>query len=213
MSYAKVDIANMALAHLGKAEITSLSESTIEARTANFWYDKVCRVAKARSLWTFDRAIRALAEVANDYEERWAHKYERPNDAAKIARMIPRFDPLDRTSAPPIPYQQLGDAVYCNESPAKADILLDGTNPTNWPDDFALAVSYLLARNMAPKLTRKSSYVADTNSLYINTIELAIQNDAGQEPTYYAQDSEYLSARGASPGREGRGADGSTYWD
>lgn len=215
MTYSKVDIANMALGHLGKEAIVSLSENSTEARTASFWYDKAARTALGRSTWTFARSILTLSALTNDYEERWAYKYDIPASAAKIVRLIPASDPRGEVNAAPLPYQRIGAALYCNDSPAKADVVTSNTTPTNWSDDFALAASYLLAMHMAPKLTRKSSYVSDMYNLYNEQIGRAAEHDAAQEPNYYAYASEYLEDRGAEHDDffgEGRNVDGSIYW-
>lgn len=216
MSYTKIDIANMALAHLGKPEILSLSDTSTESRTANFWYDKAAGSALRRSNWTFSRAILTLTEMTNDYEERWAYKYDYPSTAKKIVRLIPSVDSYGTENAMPLQYQLLGGAIYCNERQAKADIVTALTTPTNWPDDFAFAVSHQLARLMAPKLTRKASYANENVQLYEMYLGMAIEADSAQEPTFYAYSSQYLDDRGADgPDMfgEGRNVDGSIYWD
>lgn len=213
MAYTSVNIANMALSHLGKTGIVSLSENSVEARECTQWYDPAARLAKRRSLWTFDRSILALTPMFNDYSERWAFKYDRPSSAAKIIRIIPETDPVGETSNKPVPYQLLGPALYCNYDGAKADIINTGTTPTQWPDDFALAVSYALAKFMAAKLTRKASYTSDMATLYEDALGRAIEADASQTPHYYAYENQYLSDRGAGgEAAEGKSVDGSIYW-
>lgn len=215
MTYSTVDIANMALGHIGKSSVLNLSETSAEAREVNFWFSKVVNVAKLRSPWTFDRTLFTLASLDNDYEERWSYKFDLPSSLVKIVRVIPRVDPHGTSNMKPVPYQRMGGALYTNEREAKVDGVNANVNPSNWPDDFALAVSFLLAARIAPRLTRKPSYVQQMTQSYEYHLGLAIESDAGQEPTYYAYESEYLHDRGADGANhdtDGAGVDDSIYW-
>jgi hypothetical protein len=214
MGYSQVDIANMALGHLGKTGIVSLTETSAEARACNFWYGKAARQAKVRSNWTFDRAIQTLASLDNNYAERWAYRYDIPGNAVDIVRLVPTVDPVGEPRQPPVPFQRLGGSLYCNVSPAKADILTNAVTPGDWPENFSLAVSHLMARHMAPTLTRKGSMLEAQNQFYEYYLALAVEADAGQEPSYYAYESQYLTDRRGSEGSgvDGSGVDGSIYW-
>lgn len=214
MNYTTTRIANMALGHIGKPQIATLLEQSVEARTCAFFYDEATAIAKARSSWSFARGIQALAAVDNTYPQRWSYKYDMPSNAAKIVRLVPLVDPFQTDKTPPIPYELLGGALFTDEPDAVAEIVEANNTPAAWSADFALAVSYRLAQMIAPTLTRKSSYSNDLLQAYEMAITRAVEFDAGQQPNYYAYDAKYLIDRGGDSGSslDGRGTDGSTYW-
>lgn len=213
MGYSNVELANQALDHLGKNNIASLTEESVEARKMNAVFDRTIESALARSAWSFTNKIAELALVEpNDWTERWAYKYDRPTEAVRILRLIPR---VDIQNAPPLLYELHGAFIYTNEADAKAEYTLDSTTTTSMPTFFLDAVSYLLARNVAMPLTRKRSFWDDMNTAYEGHILMAMELDAGQEPNSYVPTSNtYLDARGG----EGQtvsntSVDGSIYWE
>lgn len=214
MGYSKVDIANMALYHLGKETITALGGTSVEGRAAEFWYPKAVGTAKQASPWTFDREILTLASVDNDYSERWDYKYDFPSSASRLVRLIDTVDPIGPGHTPHVPFERIGGSIYTNLDSAKARIISNNTNPANWPDTFALAVSLLMASLMAPKLTRKGGLVQGLQAQYKTELDKAIEIDAASDPHTYAYESKYLRDRGGNSGDalDYEGADGSSYW-
>lgn len=211
--YSNVELANQALDHLGKDPISSLSENSTAARKINAAFERTLYAALARSHWPFVRKIAELAAVTpNDWDERWAFKYDLPIDCLTFVRLIPRVD-IPNTE-PQLTHQLFGSYVYANEPDAKAEYVFETTDTTAMPQPFLDAVSFLLARNVAMPLTRKRGYWADMNDAYEGQLGLAIEHSAGQEPTYYPQAAGgYIDARGGAESEiEGGAPDGSIYW-
>lgn len=213
MGYSNVELANQALDHLGKNNIASLVEESVEARKMNAVFDRTIESALARSAWSFSKEIADLALVTpNDWDERWCYKYDRPTAAIRILRLVPE---VDIQNATPLLYELHGAFLYTNEANAKAEYTLDTTTTTSMPTFFLDAVSFLLARNAAMQLTRKRSYWVDMNEAYEGHILQAMELDAGQEPnTYVPQANTYLDARGGGEQYVSHtSVDGSIYWE
>jgi hypothetical protein len=212
MGYSNVELANQALDHLGRDGITSLTDSTAQARKVNAAFTRTLNEALARSNWTFARKIASLAEVTNDYSERWDYKYDLPNDCIKPVRLI---DTVDAQRREPVPFQKLGGKLYCNVTPAKLDYVRTTTDTMSMPQSFLTAVSFLLARNVTMPLTRKRQTYEDMNQLWERHLGLAIEEDTGSEPTWWTlDDGGYIESRGGYTSRYDDPDDGagSKYW-
>jgi hypothetical protein len=213
MGLSNVEVANMALDHLGKDRIATLTESSTAARKINEVFDRTIHSALQHSPWTFSRTIQSLASLTNDWDERWQYKYDVPNNCLKEVRLVPTVDPA--TNRQPVPFNLMGGALYTNITPAKLEYVRANTDTSTMPQYFLDALSFLLARNVAMPLTRKRSYWNDLNEAYVRQLATAVEIDAGREPQYYAydHDNEYLNARGATGGVENPAPDGSIFWD
>lgn len=198
MGYSNVDLANRALDHLGREHIASMTEASTAARRINDVFEATVHEALEWAPWTFARSIRALAQVTNDWDERWTYKYDEPGDAAKVLRLVSSYDPVG--PGVPISYQRLGGAIYTNLADAKAEIVVKSLSTGSMPVSFLTAVSFLLARNVAMPLTRKSSTWRDMDALWRNYVGLASSFDASQEPASWIEEDggAYIRARDGS---------------
>lgn len=212
MGYSKVELANQALDHLGKDNIASLTEVSTAARKANAMLSRVIETALARSHWSFARKIASLPGLTADWTERWAYKYDLPNDMVTLVRMIPLVDV--QNTEPQAMYELKGGALYTNENTCKVEYVYVNEETLTWPQPFLDAVAYLLARDLAMPLTRKPGLRTEMHQYYEMQISRAVEHDSGQEPTSYVQKANsYLGARGASDDELGGAApDGSIYW-
>lgn len=212
MGYSKVELANQALDHLGKDSITSLDENSNAARKLKAAFDRTIHSVLSRSSWSFAQKIAALAEVTNDWDERWAHKYDLPNDYIGAVKLV---DGIDEPGRKGPAFQMLGGALYTDERAAKLRYVFATVDTLVFPQPFLDACSLLLARNVAMPLTRKISVRDRMQQEYEYVLGLAIEKDAGQEfTTYIPSDGGYIDARGGSDTGEytGGAPDGSIYW-
>lgn len=213
MGYSNVELANQALDHLGKDRIASLAEASTAARKINEVFERTIHSALARSHWTFSRTQVALAGLTNDYAQRWAYKYDLPNDCATAVRLILSSDPL--SNGEQAPYQLRGGYLYTDVADAELEYVKKSTSTSTMPNPFLDAVSFLLARNVSMPLTRKRAFWKDLNQDYEYHLALAIMQDAGQEPSSYVDQTggEYNTTRGGGDDAYVAGAvDGSIYW-
>lgn len=211
MGLSKVAFVNAALDHLGKDNIASLGESSTAARKANAIVDRVLISTLERAPWSFNRKFQLLSSLTNDWEERWAFKYDRPNDMAKFIRLVP---PIDLPDADPIPVGHKGGAIYANLDVAKVEYVVMSTETGSMPQYFLDAAAFLLARDLAMPLTRKVSFWDTLDQRFEFQLSRASEIDAAQEPSTYISSNDYIAVRGGgevSP-YDSIGADGSSYW-
>lgn len=192
----KIDICNMALDHLGKPPITDLDEGSPEAALATRQYDVARRMCLERSLWTFARRFRSLAELStNPLSDLWEHAYDLPNGLLKVHLVLEAgaMPTRDRQS---LPYYLEGGTLYANIEGAWAQYTSDDEDTLRWPSHFDDAVSLMLALRMTPSSTRRS---ADGNRLreaFREAIGIAIEVDAAQEQeSYVVHTGSYADAR------------------
>lgn len=212
MGYSNVELANQALDHLGKDRIASLSENSTAARKINEVFERTIYAALSRSHWSFCRKIASLASVTNDWDERWAYKYDIPSDCLTVVRVIPRVDMPNAEVQEP--HELMGGYLYTNAADAKIEYVYKSTSTLTMPEPFLTAVSMLMARDVCMPLTRKRSFWNDLNRAWEMQLATAVEHDAGQQPNIWTQKAGgYLDARGAGEsGTEGGAPDGSIYW-
>lgn len=207
----KVQLANMALDHLGSDNIASLNEASTAARKVNSRIDGCIDAVLEMSDWTFARKVANLAErPTTDWPERYGRMYDLPSDMLKAVRLVPV---VDVPNTPPIEYAIGNGALYTDEPDARLQYTYRMVDLSRWPQSFTEAVAAYIARTIATPLTRKRQMFVDANALFTQLFGAAVEYDAAQEPTKWAYPSEYLNARGGtSASWDGRGADGSGYW-
>ena len=150
-----VDIANLALAHLGAdAVVTSLSptDGSVESGHCARFLPIARQAALATHDWSFARRRVALAELTND-STAWAYKYQVPAGclrARKILALTDRYDP-ERDGAL---FDKFGDAIYTNQPQATLIYSVDVTDTTKYPADFVSALGMLLAGYLAGPLIK-----------------------------------------------------------
>jgi hypothetical protein len=212
MGYSKVELANQALDHLGKDSISSLTENSNAARKLNAAFNRSIYSVLSRSHWTFAQKLQSLASVTNDWEERWAYKYDLPNDYIGAVRLVDNIDEPNREGPK---FQVLGGALYTDERTAKLRYVYQTVDTLSFPQPFLDACALMLAKNVAMPLTRKVSIRDRLQQEFEYYLGLAIEQDAGQEPTtYIPSDGGYLSSRGSDDTGDytGGAPDGSIYW-
>lgn len=208
-----VEVCNLALDHIGKATITSLTENSVEARKCARHYPQARDAALAFSNWTFARRSRLLSEVAsNDFEDVWDHAYDLPNDAVTVRRLCEVGMMPNWNSAPPEMYIESG-VVFTNVPGARMFYTWCCADVARWTTLFTDAVALGLAARLAPNMTRRASDVDRLRDLYTRAISKAVEHDAAQEVTTYRYGDGYVDARsGGSLDRPTRSHDSSTYW-
>ena len=211
MAASDVDIANLALAMIGKEEIASLVEDSVEARAVSRHLVNAKQFTLGRSNWTFALRADALALLLNDWEGRWSHRYDRPSRALRIVRLYNTG--WDDPRGLPVEYNVRGNAIYANLADAICEYVDKNTAVTAYPAWFDVVVAAYLARQLVMPLTKKSSLWSNLNDIYGSHHAEAVQLDEGQHPTYWPQDNGgYIDARGAAGSRVREAADGSSFW-
>jgi hypothetical protein len=170
---ADVDVCNMALAHLSAGKITTLADSTPQARYCSMFYDAALETMLTDGTWKFAKVIADLVlDGTGEGENGWIYKYTYPTDCLRVIciRMpndvftsTARYGSLDdmsyvRAQLPNLPHDRVGTLLMTDVEDAQIEYIQLIT-----ADDMSsmhqLALSYLLASLIAVPLigTEKGS--------------------------------------------------------
>ncbi len=187
-----VEICNLALSELHAASISSLDEASKESRACKRWYDRTRKALLAASEWSFAGAFQVLAELTNDRDREWGHKYQVPNSIIKI-RCLSALGSLGNDLE--IPYQILGEAIYADHADLAAVYTADIDDPTKFSEPFVNALAASLQARLALPVTGDRSMRQDALLDAQRLTAQAIAFDQGQAPTATFAPSDYLAER------------------
>jgi len=214
----EVDICNMALANVRGGSIGSLAELSLPANACRLKYP-ILRDRCLREIpWQFNRKIRALAPVTVDVFN-WAYAYQYPVDCLKINRLVGSYEGIPAGSSGvvsraldsqvislkdarrQIPYEIFnfdGSKTIGSDQPdLRADFAAKVDDPTLYSDDFILALSHLLASEIAVPIVGAELGRAlrnDSLQLYRQYFDAAIASD--QNDQYFTPgESDFVTVR------------------
>ena len=163
----EVEICNMALGHIRAGEINSLDESSQQARKCKLMYPILRDQLLEDSPWQFASAVKPLSELDSTFFN-WAHVYQYPYDCLRVNRIIPNVEKINSDNTglrdygedwrnPDFSefteykvYNQNGNQIICSNHPElRIDYRVKVTDPNLFSINFTLALSHLLAAEMA----------------------------------------------------------------
>lgn len=184
-----VDIANLALAHLGdKAGVTSFEppDGSAQAQHCARFYPMARDAMLEAHDWSFARKTTQLALLA-DNPTGWACAYALPADCL-IARQVLRAGevpvPRGRQPVRPLPWQLDGDAIYCDEPDARLRYTAPVLDPTRFSPLAVTALSWLLASYLAGPViggAEGATAAAEAYQRFATTMSAAAARDANQQ--------------------------------
>ena len=200
------DIANMALSHIGATStIASLDEKSAAARQANIWYDySRLQVLEAYN-WGFARKRLTLALHADEISETstdplagvWGYRYQYPEDAVKIRK-------IQNSNAPPddaVPFaietnlDGTQKTILCDLQDAVAVYTRDLTSSDLFSAGFVIALSHMLAHQIAFSITGKRSIRLDELQEYRLVLGEAAAADANESVEGPPRDADWVRGR------------------
>lgn len=204
----KTEIANMAIAHVAVGDaIDDLdSDTSVIAKVARRFYEPSRKSFLRSHQWHFARKIVALSlEGTYDSSEgAWGYRYEYPSDCLYfrwISDTQKRPKIYDGSYLYQVNYELIDSTnqrvIYSDLEGAYGCYTLDITDAEFLPEDAALAMSYLLAMYIAPKITAgdNSQLVRDIQNAYVHHVGIARSNDANEGGTEPQPDSEMIQVR------------------
>lgn len=197
----KTEIVNLALSHLAvDKEIANLeTESSKEASSARRFYDTARDMVLRDFAWPFATKIAALALVAEEPNTEWAFSYRYPTDCLYLRRILSGLRNDARETRVPyrIAQDDAGRIIFTDEADAQAEYTVKTDNPQIYPADFTLALSYLLASFMAPRVTAGDQYKLGQRALamYQAMKARAESNALNEEQAEQEVESEFIRAR------------------
>lgn len=161
MATSKVQIANLALMHVGGQKITSLEDNTNEARAVNQVYDLVRDAVLIDHPWNFaiKRAIPGQDGTAPIYG--FTYRFDLPIDYIRLVEI--EEDP---------PYKISGQFIECDSSVIKIKYVAENDMPGEYDFAFVMAFGLRLGSTICERLTQSSKLALEL----MNAYQLAIRD-------------------------------------
>lgn len=151
----KTVIANLALSHLGVGlSIGNIdTEKSEEARACKIFFDVALEMILRKKDWSFARKTQSLSYVGPDPTGQWGAMFRYPSDCLVIRRSGYPSQPVGTPARYAIGADDDGTLVYAVDKTSFFTYTYRITTTEVFPADFTLALSYLLAFMVAPRLT------------------------------------------------------------
>ena len=176
-----VQICNLALARLGDARITSLSDSTAQATYCSLFYAQTVEELQADFDWSFCREQQNLSGGTSPITG-YSVKYSLPSDFIRAIR-VNGIDASENFGT----WEIIGTELHTNFSGAVSlDYIANTTTTTQFPAIFVEALSIKLAAVLAMPLTGSKDLFGQMAELFAATI---------QKPAFLKATEAYAPAR------------------
>ena len=185
MASSKLSLINNALILIGDRPLTSLTDGTRAQIVATNLYDNVVENELSKHRWGF---ARKKAEISKDSAapvgNEWQTTYTLPADMITLIKLEPN-----------IPYQILGNKVYCNYSGTLYAEYIYKPSEGDWPSYFCKMVEYALAMDFAPSIRDSAASMELTANQYVNSSRMARYTDSQQHPQQPIVDRPFINVR------------------
>jgi hypothetical protein len=215
----EIEVVNLALSNIRAGSINDLNEASLQAQVAKLKYPFMRDRLLREIPWQFNRKLRALSLLTTDLFT-WAFSYQYPVDCLKILRLVPAFEEITAASADVVsrrrdsevrslkslrqqtPYEVFNvddnKVIGSDDAELRVDYAAKVTNPNLFSDDFILALSHLLAAEMAVPLIGAETgrqLRSDEMTLYQAYLDSAIADDMN-DGYHTPPESEFILVRG-----------------
>jgi len=184
----KTEICNLALGHIGVGkEIANIAtEKTETAAVCNRFYETAKDAVLRDFEWPFATKFRDLSLIESNPTVEWGYSYSYPSDCLKMRRiLIGNVAANYRVGQPYVtedtvqrsPYRIVqgpsGTAIFSNQSEATAEYTARIDDPTVYPPDFVMALSWRLAAYIAPTVTGGDPFNLTQKAMQAYKLEIA----------------------------------------
>jgi hypothetical protein len=214
-----IEVINLALSNIRASSINSLTEGSLQAQVAKLKYPFMRDRLLKETVWQFNRKLKPLSLLTIDLFN-WAFTYQYPVDCLKIHRLVPAFEEIAAGSAdvvsrrreselrslkdqrPQVPFAVFNEdgnkVIGSDDQELRIDYAAKVTDPNLFSDDFILALSHLLAAEMAIPLIGAETgrqLRSDEMTLYQAYLDSAIADDMN-DGYHTPPESEFILVRG-----------------
>lgn len=196
-------ICNLALSHLGIGKpIDDLETDTSQEAEACRLFFTVARDTTLRGFpWPFATktdVLELVEELTGDADE-WGYSYRYPSDCLKFRRVLSgsRNDSRQSRVSFKMGRDDVGQLIFCDIADAVAEYTVKDADPTRYPIDFYMALSYFLAHLIAPRLTKGDPFKLAQQNLQMHylTIQKAQADGANEEQPDQEVESSFIRER------------------
>jgi len=194
-------ICNMALSHIGVGkEIANLTtEQSQEAAACRRFYDIAKDVVLRDFPWPFATKVDTLALIEEDPNVEWAFSYRYPTDCHLIRKVLSgtRNDTQDSVVPYKIAQDSSGLVLFCDVEDAEIEYTVHTEDPQFYTPDFTMALSFLLAHYIAPRLTGGDPFKLGIRAVQMYDFEIrkARSNAINEERMERVPESEFIRGR------------------
>ncbi len=172
-------VCNLALSYITNKKIEALTSDEAEAKIFRRFYTQTRDLLLQRADWNWCGSTGVLTELVNDFEERWAYKYQYANWL--IFRGVTRPGIDVRFDVRPIPFQYTNGAIYCNLRAARGRWTAPQTDVAQWPAYFIQSLAAELAARVVMPITRDKALAKNISDIANSERSLALSIDANQD--------------------------------
>ena len=192
----KIDICNMALAHLGQEPIASLSQEDEKARRCSLFYEPVKREVLRTHNWAFAGSVASLALLAAHKATDGWYAYAYPQDCLFLRRVFGGAGGPKNTPFKEVFDQDLHARVILSPvEQARAEYTRDITDENLFDPAFAKAFALALAADMAVALTGDQNLSQQLLQKYAWTLEEARRSNMSERLDIHRSSSAFAEAR------------------
>ena len=152
-----IDICNISLSHIGQGiEIASLQEESEAAAALNRYYEQTRNIVFGEFAWPFARTYSYLTLLEDNPNEEWRYAYLYPQECIKISRVLSGIrNDTEHTRIPYIVSSYLTNkTIMTDKEEASVEYTRLITDTSRYPAEFIMALSFMLAHMIAPRITR-----------------------------------------------------------
>lgn len=194
----EVDIGNMALVHLGIKPITSLTEASKPAQTIKLIFSSIRDAVLRAHFWNFASKTELLVSISGEKLVGWQYLYAQPPQCLCIRKV---FDDVSVPNPPAAEYKSALSpnsnqrAIAANINPAYIEYTLQVVDPNLFDSAYVMALSRLLASEMAQPLTGDKTLSQENLKIYGLLIDEARRANATESNVKPNKTSAYIDAR------------------
>lgn len=171
----KVQICNLALARLGAARITSLTDNTESANLCNLLFNDIAEEVMMEGAWTSTLVRTDLAQTTNTPSYDYTYEYQLPVNP-KCLKVLAVNDLVQGD----IDYRIEGDKLLCNDSTIKILYISYLTDTEAYGTALKTAIVSRLAMELAYPITGNASLVDALMRRYERDLNIGLSNSTSQ---------------------------------
>ena len=184
MATSKVQIANLALIHVGAGTITSLTQDTPEARAVNAVYDLMRDAVLTDHPWNFavKRVAPSLDATTPVFD--FTYRFDLPTDYLRLLSIEdnPR-------------YKISGQFIECDSNAIKIKYIAENDIPGEYDSIFVTALALRIASVIAERLTQSGTLAKELFEAYLKFMRDAKSVDAQSDEPDNLEADEWIDAR------------------
>ena len=194
MAESVVEIANVALMHLGEPTISSLTEGTDAADVVNARWATTRDEVLRDHHWNFAIKRSVLTKLVAAPAFGYDNQYQLPTDYLYALSIDENFHLKDIQYGDRFQYSIEGDRLLTDRDEVDLTYVRKETDPTKYDPLFVEAVAAKLAMNISFRITGSSSLTDVTRTLYKDALKKARAKDA-RENARERRSVDFLSVR------------------